>query len=124
MPRKRRPRSGATLDTIRYLSGAPSGKVVKSVLQAAPDSVIKVISNAALNAAQGRIRLTPSQRKHFATRKPLFRRLISPAVSVEAKRQALVRQSGGAFPFIPLLLGAVFGTLGSTLLRNIGKKSE
>ena len=36
--------------TVRFLSVVPDSKVAKAVLQKAPDAVIRVISNAALNA--------------------------------------------------------------------------
>lgn len=108
--------SKSTSRFIKFLSVAPSGQVVKSVLKASPDPVIKTISNAALNAIRGDVALTPNQKKLFRANQKLFKTLVSPSISVSQKRNSLVSQKGGAFPLIPILIGAVLGSLGAHFL--------
>lgn len=104
---------------IKFLSIAPNGQVVKSIIKSAPVDVIKSISNAALNAIAGDIALNDYQRKLFGTKRHLFQDLIKPNISPAIKKQKILSQRGkGLFPLIPILLSAVLGTLGSTFFKS------
>lgn len=102
---------------IKFLSVVPNKKVLNSVLQNAPDEVIKSISNAALNAMQGDVSLNLNQKKLFAKQRSLFNQLVSPKIKIKRKKKILI-QRGGAFPVIPILIGAVLGSLGSHFLAG------
>ena len=64
MNTKRYYKSTVVKRTIKFLSIAPDSEVVRTVLQIAPDGVIRAISNEALNAREGDVRI-PSHIKHI-----------------------------------------------------------
>lgn len=108
-------------DTARYIQFlriAPNSQVVKSTIAAAPPSVIKVLSNAALNAQRGRVSLGPKEIHEFSRHRPLFKILSSRSTSVNRKRRAILSQKGGAFPLIPLLLGGLAVSFGKDLIQG------
>ena len=45
--------------TIKFLSVAPDSEILKAVIKIAPDAVIRAISNAALNARQNAVPISP-----------------------------------------------------------------
>jgi hypothetical protein len=93
-------------------------QVSKLILEKANSDVIKSISNAALNAYKGKVKLSPSSRKRFAAKRKQFEKLIDRKVPIAAKRKLLLNQRGGAFGLIPLLLSSVIGTIGSAFLNR------
>ena len=93
--------------TLKYLKVCDNAKACREVIKSAPDSVIKLICNAALNVERNPdIVLTPEQKELFRHHRKAIALLTSPDVPVVKKRVHLVRQSGG-FLFLPALLGAV-----------------
>lgn len=102
---------------IKFLTVAPNKKVLSTVLQSAPDEVIKSISNAALNAMRGDVSLNSNQKRLFANKRQLFNKLVSPKINIKQKKRILV-QKGGVFPIIPILIGTVLGSLGSHFLAG------
>ncbi len=102
---------------IKFLSINKSEKVNKDLINSAPNSVIKVISNAALNAHKGDIRLTAAQKKLFASNPRFFSVLTARKTSLKKKKQALVQKGG--FSILPTLLGVVLSTLGSALFEKL-----
>ena len=48
--------------TVKYIAHAPNAAAVIAVLRSAPDEVIEAIANAALNAREGDVHLTPAQK--------------------------------------------------------------
>ena len=75
---------------IKFLYVASDTEVVSIVLQKAPDGVIRAISNAALNAREGDVRI-PSHIKHiFAKYHRHIHRLTDRHCSFVEKRRLLV----------------------------------
>ena len=102
---------------FKLLAVCKDRNLFKVLLQKAPDSIIKLICNATLNASSGDVHLTPSQKKLFAKHKKLFSTLLSRGVSIKSKRRIL-NQGGGAFPLIPIILSTVLSSLGSLLFNR------
>lgn len=92
----------------------------RSVVRAAPDSVLKSICNAALNVERGEIKLSPSQKTLFRQHRQQIANLTSRRVGLHSKRRIL-EQRGGAF-WIPALIGAAISGLGSAIFG--GNKSS
>jgi hypothetical protein len=106
-------KSDVTKRTIKYLAVVKDRQLLKLILQKAPDDVVKMISDIALNALKGSVVLTPAQRKLFAHyRKPIVT-LAQHGVGLKAKRKVLL-QNGG-FAWIPALIGGIAGILGGKL---------
>jgi hypothetical protein len=87
--------------TIKYLATCTDPRAYSAVTRGAPDSAIRAISNAALNIEQGDIHLSPKQ-------KALFR----------SHRKVIQNQKGGFF-FIPALIGAALGAVGSKIIGSL-----
>ena len=114
--------------TVKYLSHAPDISAVLAVLKGAPNGVIEAISNAALNARQGDVQLTPAQKKLFRAHAESFDILTDRRRSIAEKRQHLLShkrnaslQEGGAFPIAALvvpLLTSVIGSIGSEFISR------
>jgi len=100
--------------TVKFLSVCRDPKVVSSVIRTSPDNVIKTICNAALNVQRGgRVKLENPEKTLFQKHSRQIAKLVSKKVSIAQKRK-LLSQRGGAF-WIPALIGAALGGLGSTL---------
>ena len=113
---KRVPRTVVDKRIVKFLSVCSDPKTFRLVVREAPESVIKIICNAAFNAERGDVRLTKAQKVLFRKHRQRISLLTSPRPTLAAKRRLLSAssQSGGAF-FIPALLSAVLGSLGSTI---------
>ena len=115
--------------TVKYLSHAPNVAAVLAVLKSAPNGVIEAIANAALNARQGDVQLTPAQKKLFRAHTQSFDLLTDRHRSIAEKRQHLLshsrnasQQEGGAFPIAALvvpLLSSVIGAIGSEFISRL-----
>lgn len=100
---------------LKFLSISHNPRVNKVILADAPDRVIKVISNAALNAQRGDVHLTPAQKRLFAQNRRLFDTLTSKRIPLNVKRRFLVRhqqQRGG---------GVILGTILAAVLTSLGR---
>lgn len=119
MARKTRTRSkndvAVTKRTLKYLSVCRDPRALSATIRSSPDSVIRSICDAALNAQSGDVTLAPKQKRLFRKYRPAFAKLVNPKIGVKSKRTFLVRQRGGALPIIPILLSAVLSALGSRL---------
>jgi hypothetical protein len=104
--------------TIKFLSICNDKQVLNAVLRRSPDTVIKKLCDIALNALKGDVTLTSSQKRLFKKHKSKISKLTSRALSIGKKRTIL--QDGG-FAWIPAIIGAVLGSLGTGLLG--GSKS-
>jgi hypothetical protein len=109
----------AVKNTVKYIGVCGEPSAYRSVLRAAPDAVVKTICNAALNVERGGIQLSPSHKALFRQHRQQIAKLTSKRVGLPTKRKIL-EQRGGAF-WIPALIGAALGGLGSTLFG--GNKS-
>ena len=104
--------------TIKYLSTCTDPRAYTAVTRAAPVGTIKDICNVALNVEQGTIHLTPKQKAFFNTHRKEISTLTSPRVSLARKRKVIQSQKGGFF-FIPALIGAAIGAIGSKLIGSL-----
>ena len=106
----------ASKRAIQLLSICKDRCVNRKILERAPDSVIKNVCNAALNAERGDVKLTPSQKKLFAKHRGLISKLTNKKLSLATKRRII--QKGGIWPIlIPAILSAVIGALGSAIFK-------
>lgn len=107
--------------TVKYLGVCRNPHAYCTVVKSAPDSVIKTICNAALNVQRGgRINLNKTQRSLFSHHRREIAKLVSRETPISAKRK-IISQRGG-FAWIPALIGAAVGGLGSLLFG--GNKSS
>ena len=116
----------AVTRTVKFLAHAPDRVTVQAVLKSAPDPVIRAIVNAALNARNGDVQLTPAQKQLFRAYAHTFDVLCYRQLSIADKRHHLLSrprpvsqkadQSGAALPIAAVvvpLLGSVLGLVGS-----------
>ncbi len=101
---------------IKFLISCKDKNILEFILKNAPNSVIKAISNAALNALRGEVHLTSHQKKQFAKHRALFKGLSKKSVSLKNKRQII--QRGNGFGIIPTLLAVVLSSLGPLFLNK------
>ncbi len=105
--------------TAKYLATCNNPQAYRAVVRAAPDSAIRAICNAALNVERGDvIQLSPKQKALFRKYRKHIAILTSNA-SIKRKRSTLQSQKGGFF-FIPPLILAALGALGSGALGAVG----
>jgi len=102
----------STKRTIKYLATRPSNTIIKTIIKESPDSVIKAICNAALNAERGDIHLSRNQKIIFKRFKKQISQLTSPFIPIANKRR-VIQVGGGFFAAIPLLLSTVLSSIGS-----------
>ena len=105
--------------TVKFLSVCQNPITFHQVLRTAPDSLVKIICNAALNALKGDVALSADTRQRLHKyRKPIIL-LISKTVPLARKRALLQsKQRTGGFYFVPALLTAVFSSLGDSLFAD------
>jgi hypothetical protein len=104
--------------TVKYLATCTDPRAYTAVTRAAPDSTIRAISNAALNIEQGDIHLSPKQKALFRTHRKDIATLTSPHTSLVRKHKVIQYLKGGFF-FIPALIGAAIGAIGSKLIGSL-----
>lgn len=105
------------LKALQYSQGFP--KQSKELIRAAPVPVLKLLSNAAIIASKGDIKLTPNQKHKFAQHRRLFRLLGSPGISFNNKRKYLIQRGGSV---IPILLSTLLPLAGQVLFDIFGKR--
>ena len=88
--------------------------VRSAILNGAPDKLVKTICNAVLNVERGDIDLNKRQKQVFKKHRKAIAKLTSRSYSLGQKRKFL-KQKGGAFPLIPILLSTALTALGSAL---------
>jgi hypothetical protein len=104
--------------TVKYLATCTDPRAYIAVTRAASDEAIRRICNAAYNVEQGDITLTPKQKALFRTHRAEIATLTSPRVGLARKRKIIQSQTGGFF-FIPALIGAAIGAIGSKLIGSL-----
>jgi hypothetical protein len=107
--------------TVKYIGVCRDPAAYRSVVRAAPDSVLKAICNAALNVERGEIKLSPARKTLFRQHRQQIANLTSRRVGLASKRRIL-EQSGGAF-WIPTLIGAAISALGSAIFGGNKEQS-
>jgi hypothetical protein len=101
---------------LKFLQQCTSSKVIKAILQSAPDNVIKIICNAALNAQKGSVYLSRKEKFIFKKHRLIFRQLIDERISLQRKRNLLINaHRDGGILLIPILLKCVHRTFGTVL---------
>ena len=104
--------------TVKFLAHAPDPSTVQEVLMRAPDFVIRAIANAALNAQEGDVRLTPPQKRLFRAYAHTFDVLCDRQLSIADKRRHLLSRSRLALQCGPLL-ASMLGSVGSTFISRV-----
>ena len=102
---------------IKYLQHDIPPPARREVIRSSPDSVIKSICDISLNTQSNpAVKLTPNQRKVLAKYRRQVSLLTDQHKAIKRKRQLL--QSGGALPFLPVLLGSAIAALGAHLFSK------
>jgi hypothetical protein len=110
--------------TIKYLAICTDPREHIAVTRAAPVGVLADVCNAALNVAQGDVRLTPKQKALFSAHREEIATLTSPRISLARKRKLIQSEKGGFF-FIPALLGVALGAIGSKIIGSlVGRQQQ
>jgi hypothetical protein len=104
--------------TMKYLACCTDPDAYIAVTRAAPIGVIHGICNAALIVQQGDVDLSPNQKALFGAHRNDIATLTSPNVSLARKRKVIQSQTGGFF-FIPALIGAALGAIGSNIVGSL-----
>ena len=92
-------------DLLSYLCSC-TGSSQKEFIKNSSKDFIRALCEVCLNTLQGRVPLTPAQKKKLARHKTSMRKLVKHKVGVEHKRKLL--QKGG---FITSLLAPLIGSL-------------
>ena len=119
MPKTSNRKNKVTKSTLKYLAFAPDNKVSRAVLSTAPDTVVRAIANAALNAQQNpSVVLSPDTRNLFQHYSKSFDLLTNRNTPIGQKRKHLL-QKGGAFPILAPILASVLGSIGSGFISKL-----
>ncbi|KAF0138367.1 MAG: hypothetical protein FD143_3670 [Ignavibacteria bacterium] len=104
--------------TIKYLSGCKNSQLISQIIGKSPDNVTKSICNAALNAAQGSVRLNRNQKRVLSRNRQFVNKLIQRGDPISKKRKILVQSGGNLLALvIPTILSAVLSSIGSRLFK-------
>ena len=98
----------------KLLAECKDPRVRSAILNGAPEKLVKTICNAVLNVERGDIALNKRQKQAFKKHRKAISKLTSRSYSLGQKRKFL-KQKGGAFPIIPILLSTALTALGSAL---------
>ena len=109
--------------TVKYLSHCDAHpKIFHLVVKAAPDWVVKIICNAALNVAKNPdTALGPQQRKLFGRHRRQISGLIDKGVSL-ARKRTFLEKSRTAAKLVPAVLRAALRPLGGLLFTGVPRK--
>lgn len=120
--------------TVKYLRHAPETVTVVAVQKGAPNGMIVAICNAALNARQSDVKLTPAQKKLFKAHARSFELLADRRCSIAEKRAHLLthrrnasEQKGGAFTIAELvvpLLTSVITSINSKFIFRFSSNKQ
>ena len=105
--------------TIKCVASCKDKSIHQKVLSRAPDSVIKAICNAALNAQQGDVHLSQRQKRLLSRNRQFVNNLTRKEVTLKRKRKHLVQQGGSiAGLVLPVILSAVISAIGGKLFSK------
>ncbi len=114
-----RSKSSHRKQQLKFLKQCTSSKVIKTILKSAPDEVIKIICNAALNAQKGQVCLSRNEKSLFKKHRRIFLKLIDDKISLKFKRNLLIKaHDKGRLLFIPVLLKCVHKSFGNSLFSK------
>jgi hypothetical protein len=107
-------KKAALKKTLKFLSVCKNPQLVAQIIAKSPDSVVKAICNAALNAAQGEVELPKKTKKVLAKNRQFIHNLIKKGEPIHKKRR-IICQTGGNISgtVLPPLLRSVFTSIGS-----------
>ena len=108
---------------IKFLSVAPDLDVVKAVVKKAPNEVIGVIYNGALNCRHGAVHILTHLIPLFRRHKHHFDYIVDRRKSIPSKRH-LIHQKGGALAIIAPLLATVLGSIGGEIISMLMRKND
>lgn len=100
---------------VEYIAVCHNYTAYQAVLKSSPDSVIKYICNAVINAFKGDIVITKSQRKFLKQYRQSVHILVDPIKGLNKKRKIII--SKNSYSFIPKILSIVLNQLGSALFN-------
>jgi hypothetical protein len=116
-----RPPEKREKDALRFVAlCGDNPRAFSRAIELVPDSTIKRICDAVLNATKGdaKRKLTPAQRRLCNKYKRSIDILVSPKPSLETKRSLLrsVKKQVGGSIFVPCMIQAALDTFGSALI--------
>ena len=100
--------------SIKFIAVCPFHNIITLIIRKSHITVVKSICNAALNAAEGDIGLSSSEKSIFHQHQPTFRFLTDRSVSLSRKREFLLRNRNH------ILSSGLLSLLLSTVLKSIG----
>ena len=103
---------------LQLLSKAKPG-YRKTLLEGAPDKLIILLANCALNILRGQVYITNQQKTRLQQHKSDLRNLANKKVSVKRKKKIL--QKGGFFPLLLPILGPILGAAAGAIVSKIVK---
>ena len=98
----------------KLLAECKDPPVRRAILNGAPEKLVKTICNGFLNVEREDIAVNKREKQAFKKHRKAISKLTSRSYSLRQK-STFVKQKGGTFHFIPILLAPTLTTLGSTL---------
>ena len=106
---------------LKFLQHCTCKEVIKAVLKASTDDVIKVICNAALNIQKAQVCLSRKDKCLFRKNREVLRKLLDENISVKQKRVILIKaHTGIGTLLVPALLNCAHKSFG-TLIFSLGR---
>ena len=100
--------------TLKFISLCKNPKTVAQIISKSPDSVIKAICNAALNASQGDVSLNKKSKRVLSKHRQFIQSLLKKGDPIQKKRKVLLETGGNISGLVvPPLLRTVFTSIGS-----------
>ena len=114
MPKSKKP---TLTKTIKFLSVCQNPRVVSHIIAKSPDSLVKSICNAAINAAQGEVVLKKKAKRVLSSNRQFIQNLIKKGESVQKKKRILCQRGGSiAATVLPPLLRSVLSSIGTAFI--------
>ena len=116
-PLRRKP--FATRRAIKFLASCRDPIIHSTVIRRSPDTVLKQLCNAALNAERGDVHFSPGQKELLRKYRKPISALTSKHLALPTKRRIILQKGGGiAAIVLPLILSGVLSSLGSSLFSG------
>lgn len=108
---KPKPRLARNLSLLNIISKS-SPKDHKAISQSLKADTIKCLCDCCHNILQGRIRVSPSNKRKLLKHRKILRRLAGKSTAINKKKELLIKQQGG---FLHLLIKPVLSAIGGLL---------